>query len=117
MSAVPPDTPPQLPPDGPRPPAPVVVPRWVQLVALPLLVLGLYTIARAAGNVLLIFAIAGVVALILQPLVAALQGARLPRGLAIAVVYLGLLCVLIVLGLLLANVRRQGHQRRGEAPG
>ena len=103
MSAVPPDTPPQLPPDGPRPPAPVVVPRWVQLVALPLLVLGLYTIARAAGNVLLIFAIAGVVALILQPLVAALQRARLPRGLAIAVVYLGLLCVLVVLGLLLAN--------------
>ena len=103
MSAVPPDTPPQLPPDGPRPPAPVVVPRWVQLVALPLLVLGLYTIARAAGNVLLIFSIAGVVALILQPLVAALQAARLPRGVAIAVVYVGLLCVLVVLGLLLAN--------------
>jgi predicted PurR-regulated permease PerM len=103
MSAVPPDTPPPLPPDGPRPPAPVVVPRWVQLVALPLLVLGLYTVARAAGNVLLIFAIAGVVALILQPLVAALQAARLPRGVAIAVVYLGLLCVLVVLGLLLAN--------------
>jgi predicted PurR-regulated permease PerM len=103
MSAVPPDTPPPLPPDGPRPPAPVVVPRWVQLVALPLLVLGLYTVARAAGNVLLIFAIAGVVALILQPLVAALQAARLSRGMAIAVVYLGLLCVLVVLGLLLAN--------------
>jgi predicted PurR-regulated permease PerM len=117
MSAVPPDTPPPLPPDGPRPPAPVVVPRWVQLVALPLLVLGLYTVARAAGNVLLIFAIAGVVALILQPLVAALQAARLSRGMAIAVVYLGLLCVLVVLGLLLANpVASQVDALRKDVP-
>jgi len=117
MSAVPPDTPPPLPPDGPRPPAPVVVPRWVQLVALPLLVLGLYTVARAAGNVLLIFAIAGVLALILQPLVAALQSARLPRGLAIAVVYLGLLCVLVVVGLLLANpVANQVDAFRKDVP-
>jgi hypothetical protein len=47
----------------------VVVPRWIQLVALPLLVLGLWAVARAAGPVLLIFAIAGILALILDPLV------------------------------------------------
>ena len=46
----------------------VVVPRWVQLVALPLLVLAVYALARAAGPVLLIFTIAAVIALILNPL-------------------------------------------------
>jgi predicted PurR-regulated permease PerM len=124
MSDVPPD---KQPTQAGRAPAaasparaePVVVPRWVQLVALPLLVLGLYTVARAAGNVLLIFAIAGVVALILQPLVAGMQSnARLPRGVAIALVYVGLFCVLALAGVLLANpVASQVESFRKDVPG
>ncbi|HSD76482.1 MAG TPA: AI-2E family transporter, partial [Solirubrobacteraceae bacterium] len=116
MSDVPPDTPQHQPQPAVRP---VVVPRWVQLVALPLLVLGLYAVARAAGQVLLIFAIAGVVALILQPLVAALQrNARLPRGMAIAVVYVGLFCTLALAGVLLANpVANQVDAFRKDVPG
>jgi predicted PurR-regulated permease PerM len=123
MSDVPPDNQPAIrPPDAtpsPRAVEPVVVPRWVQLVALPLLVLGLYTIARAAGNVLLIFAIAGVVALILEPLVAGMQhNAHLPRGLAIALVYVGLFCVLGLAGILLANpVANQVETFRRDVPG
>jgi predicted PurR-regulated permease PerM len=102
----------------PRPPEPVVVPRWVQLVALPLLILGLYTIAAAAGRVVLIVAIAGVVALILQPLVAALQRSGLPRGLSIAAVYVGLFCVLAVAGIVLANpIADQADSFRRDVPG
>src|SRR3954447_5963391 len=56
--AEPVDTPPAPPP---TPGAPVVVPRWVQLVMLPLGVLALYAIAQAAGNVLLLFIVAGVI--------------------------------------------------------
>src|SRR5215216_3267694 len=37
----------------------VMVPRWIQLVALPLLVLALWMVAVAAGPVLLIFTVAG----------------------------------------------------------
>jgi predicted PurR-regulated permease PerM len=104
-------------PPDPRPPEPVVVPRWVQLVALPLLVLGLYTIAAAAGHVVLILAIAGVVALILQPLVAALQRGGLPRGLSIAAVYVGLFCVLAVAGIVLANpIADQADSFRRDVP-
>src|SRR5215207_1740888 len=44
-----------------------MVPRWIQLVALPLLVLALLAVAVAAGPVLLIFAVAAVLALILNP--------------------------------------------------
>jgi predicted PurR-regulated permease PerM len=66
-----------------------MVPRWIQLVALPLLVLALLAVAVAAGPVLLIFAVAAVLALILNPVVRFIQGAGVPRGLAVAGVYVG----------------------------
>src|SRR3954453_2169768 len=83
---------------------PVVVPRWDQLVMLPVGILALWALARAVGTVLLIFIVAGVIALILNPLVASLQRRlRFPRGLAVATVYLGLLAVVVAIGFLLAN--------------
>jgi predicted PurR-regulated permease PerM len=82
---------------------PAVVPRWIQLVALPLALLLLYAIVKAAGTVVLIFVTAAVIALILNPLVAVLQRARLPRGVAIVCVYVGFLGVLVAAGILLAN--------------
>ena len=42
------------------------MPRWVQLVMLPLGVLALYAVAQAAGIVLLLFIVAAVIALILN---------------------------------------------------
>src|SRR5919107_2521125 len=77
---------------GERPPVPpVVVPRWVQLVMLPVGILALWALARAAGTVLLVFAVAAVLALILNPIVAWFQRRlRFPRGLAVVAVYLGL---------------------------
>jgi predicted PurR-regulated permease PerM len=90
---------------GERPPvAPVVVPRWVQLVMLPIGILFLWALARAAGTVLMVFVVAAVLALILNPMVAWLQRRlRFPRGLAVLSVYLGLLAVFAAAGFLLAN--------------
>jgi predicted PurR-regulated permease PerM len=70
-----------------RPPR-LVVPRWVQLVGLPMLLLGLWWFASAAAHVVFLFLVAGLVALLLDPLVRSLQRVRLPRGLAVAFVYL-----------------------------
>ncbi len=81
----------------------VVVPRWVQLVVLPLSVLALYALAKAAGKVLLIFIVAALIALILNPLVSFLQHRRFPRGLAVLTVYVGFFLALAGVGLLLAN--------------
>jgi predicted PurR-regulated permease PerM len=81
----------------------MVVPRWVQLVLLPLALLALWALARAAGKVLLIFIVAAVIALILNPAVAFLQRSRLPRGLAVLAVYLAFFLTLAGIGLLLAN--------------
>jgi len=95
-----------LEPPPPAPPAhvqPVVVPRWVQLVMLPLAVVGLYGLLRTAGPVLELFIIAGLLALLLNPFVTLLQRAHLPRALAVAIVMIGLLGLLVGLGFLLAN--------------
>ena len=98
--------------------APVVVPRWIQLVMLPLGVLALWALAHAAGKVFLLFVVAGVVALILNPLVSRLQRfAHLPRGVAVAAVYLGLLATLGGVGVALANpVSDQARQFGNDVP-
>jgi predicted PurR-regulated permease PerM len=84
-------------------PPPVVVPRWVQLVVLPLALLAVWALARAAGKVLLIFIVASLIALILNPAVALLQRSRFPRGLAVLAVYLAFFLTLAGIGVLLAN--------------
>jgi predicted PurR-regulated permease PerM len=66
----------------------LVVPRWVQLVGLPLLLLLAWIFLSAVVHVVFLFIVAALVALLLDPLVLALQRARLPRGLSVAFVYL-----------------------------
>ena len=87
---------------APEPPR-VVVPRWVQIVVLPLALLALWALARASGRLLLLFVVAGVIALILNPAVSFLQRQRLPRGLAVLAVYLAFFLTLTGIGFLLAN--------------
>ncbi len=82
---------------------PVVVPRWVQLVLLPIALLALWALARAAGTVLLILLAASTIALILNPLVKMLQRRHVPRGLAILAIYLAFFAALAGVGVLLAN--------------
>ena len=92
---------PQAPPQTAPPRA--VVPRWVQLVLLPIALLALWALAKAAGKVLLIFVIAALIALILNPAVAFVQRPRIPRGLAVLIVYVAFFLTLIGIGFLLAN--------------
>jgi predicted PurR-regulated permease PerM len=87
------------PPEPPR----VVVPRWVQLVGLPLTALALWALAKAAGKVVLLFIVAGLIALILNPAVSFVQRGRMPRGLAVLLVYLAFFVGLAGIGFLLAN--------------
>ena len=80
-----------------------IVPRWVQLAVLPIALLAVWTLANIAGQVLVLFIVAGLIALILNPAVAFLQRRRLPRGLAVLAVYLGFFLALGGLGFLVAN--------------
>ncbi len=110
------DTPHAPPPQSPG--GPVVVARWVQLVMLPLAVLALYALAQAAGVVLLLFIVAAVIALILNPLVALLQRTRVPRTAAVIAVYLAFFTLLPFLGLLAAGpVSDQATAFANDVPG
>jgi len=60
----------------------------VQLVGLPLLLLFAWAFATAVIHVVFLFVVAGLVALLLDPLTRTLQRIRLPRGVSVAVVYL-----------------------------
>jgi predicted PurR-regulated permease PerM len=81
----------------------LLIPRWVQLVMLPLAVLGLWVILQAAGPVLLLFIVAALVALLLNPFVSILRRAGIPRGVAVLIVMLGVVAVLTTIVLLVAN--------------
>jgi len=82
---------------------PVVVPRWIQLVLLPLAILAAYALARASGPVLLLFVVAGLISLLLNPFVTFLRRRRFPRGVAVLTVFLTLIVVLGALGALVAT--------------
>lgn len=82
---------------------PVVVPRWIQLVLLPLGILAAYALARASGPVLLLFVVAGLIALLLNPFVTLLRRRRFPRGVAVLTVFLTLIVGLGGIGALVAT--------------
>jgi predicted PurR-regulated permease PerM len=72
----------------------LVIPRWIQLVALPLLLLLVWVLASATGHVIFLFLVAAMIALLLDPVVRALQRVRVRRGLAVALVYVAFVAVL-----------------------
>jgi len=81
----------------------VPVPRWVQLVLLPLAVLGAWVVITAAGPILLLFIIGALVALLLNPFVGLLRRAHAPRGVAVLIVMLCVVTAVTGIGFLLAN--------------
>jgi predicted PurR-regulated permease PerM len=84
-------------------PARAVIPRWIQLAVLPIAILAVWALLSVAGQVLVLFIVAGLIALILNPAVALLQRRRLPRGLAVLAVYVGFFLALGGIGFLVAN--------------
>jgi len=90
--------------------APVVVPRWIQLVLLPLALLGLWELAKAAGTVFLVLIAAAIVAMILNPMAKRMQR-WIPRALAIVASYLVVLVLFAaIVAALSAPVTNQvGH--------
>src|SRR5215210_3963614 len=80
---------------APLPPR-IQIPRWIQLVGLPLVLLLTWVVALAAGHVVFLFLVASVIALLLDPLVRGLERLHLPRGISVAFVYLSFAAALVV---------------------
>src|SRR6201997_2241745 len=82
----------------------IEIPRWAQLALLPLLLLLVWAVAGAVRHVLFLFLVALLIALLLNPLVRGLGRARIPRGPAVAFVYLAFAAVVALAILALATV-------------
>jgi predicted PurR-regulated permease PerM len=95
----------------PGPPAPtgqastrLEIPRWIQLVGLPLLLVLVWVVAGAVRHVVFLFLVALLIALLLNPLVRGLGRIWIPRGLAVAIVYLSFAAAVALAILALATV-------------
>jgi predicted PurR-regulated permease PerM len=75
----------------------ILIPRWIQLVGLPLLLLFLWVVAGAVRHVIFLFIVASLIALFLDPVVKIINRARVPRGFAVTVVYV-VFAVLVLAG-------------------
>ena len=82
----------------------IEVPRWVQMVMLPLLLLLAWVVAGAVRHVVFLFLVALLIALLLNPLVRGLGRVWIPRGLAVALVYVAFAAVVALAILALATV-------------
>ncbi len=82
----------------------MVVPRWIQLVGLPLVLIGLWMVAGAVRHVVFLFLVAALIALLLNPLVRGLGRIWIPRGFAVAIVYLTFAAAVALAGIALATV-------------
>ena len=74
----------------------LVIPRWIQLVGLPLLLLLIWVVAGAVRHVVFLFLVASLIALLLAPVVKAIHWTHIPHGLAVAVVYLAFAAALVL---------------------
>lgn len=101
-------------PSGPMMPT-IRVPRWIQLVGLPVGLLLVWMLAGLVGQVLFLFLTAGVIAFLLNPLVRDLQRLRLPRGLAVALVLLlfaaAVAFIVLALGSVVIDQARSAAER------
>ena len=82
----------------------IEIPRWIQLVGLPLILLFVWTMATAVSHVVFLFLVAALIALLLDPLVRALGRLRIPRGFSIAVVYLTFAAAVVVAAIAIGAV-------------
>ena len=79
----------------------IQIPRWMQLVGLPLLLLLAWVVAGRVFHVVFLFLVASLLALLLDPLVNAIGTLRvgrfrIRRGISVAIVYLSFAAALIV---------------------
>ena len=100
-------------------PGPTIqVPRWIQLVVLPVvLVLGFLVLAEL-GHVVFLFLTASVIAFTLNPLVRDLTRLKLPRGAAVAVVFTifvaAVVALIVAIGVIAFDQTREAADRVDE---
>lgn len=83
------------PANGSSRPGGIFVPRWVQLASLPVLLLVAWFALGLIGQVVFLFLVAGLLAMVLNPLVELLERVRVPRFAGVFVVYLAFIALVV----------------------
>ena len=97
-------------------PGPTIqIPRWIQLVGLPVLLVLAFLLASTLGHVLFLFLTASVIAFMLNPLVRDLTRLKVPRVLSVIVVYAifaaTVVALLIAIGVVAFDQARSAAER------
>mgnify|MGYP003333678977 CR=1 FL=1 len=96
----------------------IQIPRWIQLVVLPVVLVLAFLLARTLGHVLFLFLTASVIAFTLNPLVRDLTRLRAPRILSVFVVYslfVAVVCaILFAIGFVAYDQARNASDRIDE---
>jgi predicted PurR-regulated permease PerM len=82
----------------------IQIPRWIQLVGLPLLIVFGWVIATTAGHVVILFIVAALIALLLDPIVRTMGRLRIRRGFSVAIVYSTFAAILVVGAIAIGSV-------------
>jgi predicted PurR-regulated permease PerM len=97
-------------------PSPTIqIPRWIQLVGLPVLLVLAFLLAGTLGHVLFLFLTASVIAFMLNPLVRDVTRLKVPRALSVTFVYAlfaaTVAAVLIAIGVIAFDQARNAGER------
>ena len=95
--------------------AKIEIPRWIQLVGLPLVLVLAWTVAGAVRHAVFVFLVSALLALLLNPLVRGLGRIWIPRGFAVAIVYMSFAAVVamavVALGTVVVNETQSASDR------
>jgi len=93
----------------------ITIPRWVQLVLIPVAIFVALYFGRAASHAVFVFLISTILAMLLNPVVLAMGRIKCPRWLAVPLVYLAFLGVVVVIIILLGPPLIRQFQRLFDA--
>ena len=103
---------------GPGSRGTITVPRWVQLGALPALLLIVWFLFGKIGDAIFVFVVSAFIALVLDPLVHLLVRMRVPRKIGVFVVYIAFVALVVVIGMIaIPPVARQLTNLVNAVPG
>lgn len=74
----------------------IKIPKWAQMIGLPVIIILVWLTASMFAQAIFIFAAAGVIALILDPLVRRLEWLKIPRYIGVFLVYLSLVALIVL---------------------
>ena len=93
----------------------ITIPRWVQLVLIPVAILLALYFSRAASHAVFVFLISTILALLLNPVVLAMKRIRSPRWLSVPIVYATFVAVVVLVFIFLGPPLIRQFQRLFEA--